>query len=382
MDFNYLISTEREIRTRTILHSLKALLPPCDDEAESRNAVSEISHQTMVASEGALSLLGLPDEILCTIGSFLDAQSLAVCRQLNQKYKFLFSMNQVGWSERWHELCERKVRVDSNAASLFQSTASSTDLQATAMYAYFLSCQDARFRRYVRLDELCFDVKKQIGTIWDFRFKEAAGPEWTYPDPWYVGREARKLIFLPCGAVKQLAIQKDVDTESPSIQIMEPFFDSHDGGLEVRWKFIEAPLDLPKGVRGSYIRLNVAGRDLPTYVVQRSPNGNWGFLLENCWGIFASFELPPKRNPDILLDDLFAVMTRDDLAGEDSIGVHLRGRKRKRTSDPFESSLLEDELLPVTNKCQWREALLYNLGASSLPEGDSDNAYVELDPEI
>ena len=128
--------------------------------------------------------------------------------------------------------------------------------------------------------------------------------------------------------------------------------------------------------------MNVAGRDLPTYVLQRSPNGNWGFILENCWGIFASFELPPKRNPDISLEDLFAVKPRDELADDDATAVQLRERKRKRTCDSFGNSLLDDQLLPVTNKCQWREALLYNLGPSSLPEGNSDNAYVELDPEI
>merc|ERR1711862_1035105 len=47
---------------------------------------------------------------------------------------------------------------------------------------------------------------------------------------------------------------------------------------------------------GSYIEFTVGGRDVPTYFVRRSPTNNWGFVMESCWGVLASFDLP-KRPP-------------------------------------------------------------------------------------
>ena len=59
--------------------------------------------------------------------------------------------------------------------------------------------------------------------------------------------------------------------------------------------FVSEPMDMPNRPDGAYIRLTVGNRDVPTYVVRRSPTGNWGFLLESCWGLYASFELPRNR---------------------------------------------------------------------------------------
>jgi hypothetical protein len=280
------------------------------------------------------------------------------------------------------------VHVDSRAVTLRDTHHGSPAYQVSAMHAYLQSCEDARFRRSIRLEELCYDVHSHTGTIWNFRFKEAAGPEWTLPDPWYAGEDARQLIFLPCGVVKQVIMhQKKVDDAvSSSIQFMDPFFDSHSGGLEVRWKFITSPLDLPKGIHGTYLRLNVAGRDLPTYVVQRSPNGNWGFLLENCWGLFASFQLPRKQG-SITMTSTMRIVTNviesgrrrfNEISDEEIMGEQ-PAKKRQKTSEP-ENNLFDDDALSVTNDRQWREALLYNLGASSLPDGDSENANLHFGP--
>lgn len=334
--------------------------------------------------ESLVSLSNMPDEILCTIGSFLDVQSLTICRQLNRNYMILFSSDKVGWSARCHELWARKIHIDSKAVALLKSTCYVSH-HALAMHAYRLSCQDAHFRQHIRLEELCFDVQNQKGTIWNFRFKEAAGPDWTLTDPWYAGQEARQLVFLRDGTVKQVNVMNVANQSgSTAIELLEPFFDtSHAGGFEIHWKFIERPLDLPKGVQGTYLRLNVAGRDLPTYVVQRSPNGNWGFLLENCWGVFASFELPPKRGPRTMGGVMFTRMYRRPEPGtrrrhsersEEEVAASQRACKRRRVGAEPDSLLLEDSSLPITNDWQWREALLYNLGASSLPDGDAENS--------
>lgn len=52
---------------------------------------------------------------------------------------------------------------------------------------------------------------------------------------------------------------------------------------------------------------------MPTYIVSRHPS-NWGFLLESCWTVYTSWEMPPKEGPGCdksLLDDELTV-TMDD----------------------------------------------------------------------
>ena len=67
--------------------------------------------------------------------------------------------------------------------------------------------------------------------------------------------------------------------------------------IEMKWRFVTCLLDLPDRPRGAYVRITVGGRDVLTYVVHRSSNGNWGFILESCWGIYASFEMAPRVPP-------------------------------------------------------------------------------------
>lgn len=62
------------------------------------------------------------------------------------------------------------------------------------------------------------------------------------------------------------------------------------------------------------MKLNsIGGREVPTYIVSRHP-ANWGFLLESCWTLYTSWEMPPREGPDCdqsLLDDKLTV-TMDD----------------------------------------------------------------------
>jgi hypothetical protein len=52
--------------------------------------------------------------------------------------------------------------------------------------------------------------------------------------------------------------------------------------IEMKWRFVTHPLDLPDWPEGAYVRITADGRDVPTYVVHQLPNGNWGFILESC----------------------------------------------------------------------------------------------------
>lgn len=152
-----------------------------------------------------------------------------------------------------------------------------------------------------------------------------------------------------------------------------------DPGAPMTWRFVNQPLDFPDRPTGSYIRFSVFGREVPTYVCRRSPNDNWGFVLESCWGIYASFELP--------------------LRPKDAIGNNIRRRRRQRRlrrslnpqlgreihfqvevddssdDEDFEppsgdDALIYDDYFNVTTELQWREAFLYNnFTIPTLPEG-------------
>merc|ERR1719203_1301877 len=98
----------------------------------------------------------------------------------------------------------------------------------------------------------------------------------------------------------------------------------------MRWRFVSSPLDMPYRNIGGYIRITLGNRELPTYIVRRSFSNNWGFVLENCWGIFTSFNVPLK------------------------LEIH---------------DTEQDNFNTVENY-QWKEALLYNFGANKLPEGE------------
>jgi hypothetical protein len=47
------------------------------------------------------------------------------------------------------------------------------------------------------------------------------------------------------------------------------------------------------------------------------------------------------------------------------------GFNSRQEPDDTSSLLLEDQALPTTSRRQWREALMYNYGAMSLPEGEA-----------
>mmetsp|Transcript_8648 Transcript_8648/g.19003 ORF Transcript_8648/g.19003 Transcript_8648/m.19003 type:complete len:179 (+) Transcript_8648:195-731(+) len=146
--------------------------------------------------------------------------------------------------------------------------------------------------------------------------KEAAGAVWTKLDPWHSGGGAHQFRFLENFTVQH--VQQSNDQHS------KPFLPQN-----MTWRFISEPMDSERRPSGSYIRISFNGRDVPTYHVRRDPLNKWGFIMENCWGLFASFDLPEKG------------------------------------TEP----LLEDSYMRLSKENQKLESLFYNNGFNSIPEG-------------
>jgi hypothetical protein len=348
----------------------------------SREAKDSLHTRTGSQATPTSYLYGLPDELVCLVGSYLDVEGLNTGRLLCRRFDRLLSLGEAGWPLHCLNLWKQKIHVDPRAKALLSSQGEKTP---SAMKAYRLACVDGLYRQDITPEELCFDpTQPGKGNVLHFRFKESAGPEWTSFDPWHRGQEARQMVFLRDGTVRQLATGPNEDTTGSLQHLRLPFFDATESrGLEIRWKFVRQPMDLPVRGEGAYIRLNVGGRDVPTYIVQRSPNGNWGFLLENCWGLFASFPLPPKLTSSNVRQRRgamsFGMQLRRSLRGRhrsrDELETDELPQKRRKMETDAEDVLGDDSYLSVTDGWQWREALLYNLGASALPDGDNAVAW-------
>lgn len=300
-------------------------------------------------------LTSLPEDLQCQILTFLDVSSLLQMRLLNHRYRELASRNEAGWTDHCTRLWKTKIHVCPEAK-----------LQRHGMTAYRIALADAKNRQDITMEELCFLVSSQKGTIWSFRFKKSAGADWTGADPWYAGHQEKQMVFLTDNTVKQYIPANSDELKTLNV----PIFARLDNGSvlvdpfgPVSWRFIARPMDLPlRQQTGSYLRLRVGGRDVPTYVVRRSPTNNWGFIMESCWGLYASFPLP-SRPMNMQLRHIppdGVRLVRVDTDDEDEENT---SEARKR------SVLVDDSALVITNEVQWREALLYNFGLTVLPEG-------------
>jgi len=350
----------------------------------------------------------LPDDALCDIVQFLGVSSLVRLRECNRKLRDVASHNSAGWKKHCTSLWSSKANICSTARELLDESDKANNIKEeskhAAMEAYKLAFTDAATRNEISMEEICFDgsPNKEQGIIWSFRFKESAGRDWTSWDPWWNRREARKLVFLRDGTIMQVypkGVEGSQTYQIGNTTLYEVFSErtlQQDGNyvpaprIELKWRFVKRPLDLASRPLGAYVRISVGGRDVPTYVVRRSPNGNWGFILESCWGVYASYELAPQtvtslysgrnrrrrlrrtRNGSRWVD----VEDSDNEGGVDEDSGHEdsdevereRMRNVRRRIDLFveESSMTQD------GYSQWREALLYNIGAVTLPEGNED----------
>ncbi|KAL7463896.1 hypothetical protein ACHAXS_004249 [Conticribra weissflogii] len=320
----------------------------------------------------------IPDDIVAHILTFLDVKSLVDLRECNKNLLLAASNNSAGWTHHCKLLWSSKVIVCSDARDLLDNPnaprISNDDSKmmkpkTNAMAAYKSSVIDAKARNEIKVDELCFDnSSNESGMIWSFRFKESAGLAWTSWDPWWNGKTARKLVFLRDGNMLQRYPEGGTVIK---IHNGVPLYDV----FSERWRFVSCPLDFPGRPEGAYIRVSVGGRDVPTYVIRRSPNGNWGFIMESCWGVYATFELAPQANA-ARANRRRLRRTRNgsrwvnvgDSEGESGDEASER-RERDRNVRQRINLFVEDSAMSVTGYSQWREAFLYNIGTVELPEG-------------
>jgi hypothetical protein len=306
----------------------------------------------------------LTDDVIFKILNFLSPHDLVYrVSMLNRHYFALSQDNAAGWNMYYSNLTTTKLHV------------AVADPLLNFRTAYRHAIIDSK-RPFITTQELCYDLATQQGTIWSFRFKESAGTDWTSVDPWYLGQPCRKMVFLANGTMLNAVLPSSSlvsnNSRNQSIQLVEP-------PLRMTWRFLTRPMDLPTRPMGSYVRIQVGGRDVPTYATSRSPTGNWGFVLESCWGIYASFELPKRIgppnevNPDTttavlqrLSDGRVIWLFRDDGADEETAAIGGASFPQRPTA-PAD---MQDESMSLTNEIQWREAFLYNVGARVLPEGD------------
>lgn len=337
----------------------------------------------------------LPDDLICKVTSFLDDASLLQVRKCSRYLRDLASRNEAGWEFLCRKLWADKIHVPS---------VPETVSPCYFMKAYFSSIQDAFERQHLTIDELCYDPESHSGTVWSFRFKESAGIDWTAADPWHCGLACRKMVFLKDGSVRQYvpasttsSDDTDVSNSTERPELISPNFGSlldsstrseepqqpvepQPGRLvppplSMSWRMLTRPLDLPTRPMGSYVRFSVGGREVPTYSVRRSPTGNWGFVMESCWGVYASFEPPPKQRAPSERRRLRRTETGARWVevlenGEETLSASQQGGVRTRSMQEDDGALMDDASLVITNEIQWREAFLYNVGARILPEGE------------
>ena len=299
----------------------------------------------------------LTEDVIFKILNFLSPHDLVHRLGMVNKHYFALSQNDVaGWDIYYAKLLQTKLHV------------AVADPFSNFRTAWRMANIDSK-RPFITKQELCYDPATHQGTIWSFRFKESAGTDWTSVDPWYLGQPCRKMVFLSNGTMLNVVYPSStgsLNTPNESLQLVEP-------PLRMTWRFLTRPMDLPTRPMGSYIRIQVGGRDVPTYAASRSPTGNWGFVLESCWGIYASFELPKRIAPPNVPPNAFEAGSVLRRGSELWIPVGdeiLLSEIVPLPAAPTLPSDMQDESMSLTNEIQWREAFLYNVGARVLPEGD------------
>mmetsp|Transcript_51500 Transcript_51500/g.110357 ORF Transcript_51500/g.110357 Transcript_51500/m.110357 type:complete len:335 (-) Transcript_51500:126-1130(-) len=134
--------------------------------------------------------------------------------------------------------------------------------------AYWKSVVEGR-RTAISTAELC-------AFRWWSRMKSGAGEAWTSEDPWWQGREADIRYY-----------HSDFTTSSAR----------RGPGC---WRFVPScnKEEMPEG---NLIRHSRGGMEFPTHHTART--SKWGWVIQNCWSISASFPLPFKGTDPELEDD-------------------------------------------------------------------------------
>jgi len=284
------------------------------------------------------------------IFSFLSMKDMLALRLVSKYMREVASLDVV-WVDRLKVLWDNKVRTNAYDVAMaviekFRGNDAvlepSHDLTFNCFNVYMFSLRDS-FRQHITNEELVkFD--------WYFRFKEATGSEWTSFDPWWQIPDENDLELVrlakTCPRRNSFLSDGTIIQHSDMLQYLDPGKTDPRVFLSTRvkrsWKFVNDSLDfVPRG-DGSYVKVTVQGKEVPTFVVRRSPTNNWGFILESCWCVYTSFPMPRRG----------------------------------------ECPSLEDEAFVIKNKDQWREAFLYNHGTGSLPHGIDEFDVQEFDSKL
>jgi hypothetical protein len=376
---------------------------------------NDIAHESSSDEKGrtdrAIVLQDMPEDLIERILSLVSIQTLLSFQQTCKLFHAMTNQPSF-WEVRFRDLLRTKLFIPRKVTSSFRSN---------PRESYKLAYMD-RFRNTIEQEEL-------TGRVWYFWFKWNAGEEWTRWDTFWVtkGRSCRKVVFLDDGNVLECTCNpyhyEDDDSgggihksdrirlrDSPSssssssssaaaastttetnessisdissikrlrttngetslegtpissnsrsdfFSIVDPstlqpvFYNEPNvpNRIVMKWRFITHPLDFrPREKDGGYIRLLVGEREVPTYVVRRLSHGNWGFILESCWGIFCSFDVTTQNNNN---------------------SIHFNSSNR---DDTYIKSFRDDpQWNTITTEKQWKEAMLYNNGANTLPENN------------
>ena len=242
------------------------------------------------------SLHGSGMDLAHTVAAHLGWRELLSLGRVNKFYKEICASDDL-WAAECSAFWADKVFVPAKCKSLAAA--------GQHQKAFGEAIRDSK-RTWITAEELC-------SLEWHGRMKEAAGEHFTDTDPWWTGEGSKPPSRFHMDGTTTRGTA-GTSGGSPS--------QTHSG----EWRFVRSTCGRT-GPTGSFVRMKHRGlgRETPTKIVYR--HKNWGWVLDGCWSVSASFPLPPK--------------------GQDAS--------------------LEDEALQVTVETQQEEAMAYNYGLS-LPD--------------
>jgi hypothetical protein len=221
-------------------------------------------------------------DLLFAIFGLLDFNDLARCRQVCRFFRDGDGMESL-WEMHCGNLWEDKVFVPAAARELRK--------EGRCMAAFSYALTDS-VRTDITITELC-------NATWYGRMKASAGEHYTESDPWWQGLPTMRTRFHGDGT---FARSRAVESGKP-------------GQPDGSWRFVRSCCGR-RGPVGSFIRMTLLqlGRETPTKVMFRHP-GNWGWIMDGCWHMSASFPLP-ALGTDPLMEDGALEMTVDSQQDE------------------------------------------------------------------
>jgi hypothetical protein len=287
------------------------------------------------------SLSYLSENSIVEIFSSLSIVELSICSLVSKNFH-IYTTNSIIWKSLCLTLWKNKSYIQN---------IDNDDVQSWK-YIYYSSIIDSK-RSFIKYNEL-------TKSIFNFRFKKDAGDDWLTNCKWHNGKKASEVIFLNNGSMKTLSSQNELDIHDIELiinrdnnnidLISEPaIWESNINLSNIK---LEWSLEWKKTRRKRYSLLNnyltklnklnqiisksnnynlisneeiekfettcgdtiimkVNGIPVPSYVITRSPTSNWGFLLESCWVLYSSFELPQKGKEKLLEDDYLSISVDD-----------------------------------------------------------------------